>query len=69
MFNNSRGRSCSGFVPPSKQRRINALGDLTNECTATKKALDNVEKYWEPIRMPEGGDWLDSYKHGCLGCD
>ena len=36
----------SGFVPPSQARRTKALGDMSNECVATKKALDNIEKYW-----------------------
>ena len=42
---------------------------MTNECCATKKALSNVYKYWEPLRQPEEGDWLDDYNHGCYGYD
>ena len=59
----------SGFVPPSDQRRERALGDMTNECPATKKALANPYKYWERKRMPESGDWLDDYNHGCYTYD
>ena len=40
----------AGFVPPNKERRTKALGDLKTECCATKKALQNIEEYWEPIR-------------------
>ena len=42
---------------------------MTKECGATKKALSNINKYWEPLRQPESGDWLDSYNHGCGGYD
>ena len=33
------------------------------------KAVANIDKYWEPLRMPEDGDWLDSYNHGCFKYD
>jgi len=36
----------SGFAPPSKMRRDNALGNPLTGCTATAKAVANVEKYW-----------------------
>ena len=39
------------------------------ECNATKKALANIPKYWEPCKIPEPGDWLDAYNHGCFGYD
>ena len=26
-------------------------------------------KYWQPLKMPKDGDWLDSYNHGCIGFD
>jgi len=42
----------SGFVPPNKERRTKALGDMTHECEATKKAVANIPKYWEPLRTP-----------------
>jgi len=61
--------SNSGFRPPNKERRTKALGDMTHECQATKKALANIENYFEPIRPPLPGDWLDSYNHGCYGYD
>ena len=32
-------KAASGFVPPSQERRTKALGDMTCECEATKKAL------------------------------
>ena len=57
----------SGFVPPNATKRTRALGDLSFECKATVKALSNIEKYWEPCRVPESGDWLDHYNHGCSG--
>ena len=59
----------SGFRPPNAQRRLKALGDLTKECTATAKAVEDIHEYWEPLRFPQQGDWLDSYKHGCCGAD
>ena len=69
MENNNYKATRSGFVPPSNERRVKALGDMSNECCATKKALSNINKYWEPLRQPESGDWLDSYNHGCGGYD
>ena len=39
----------AGFIPPGQERRTKALGDMTNECVATKKALDNIPKYWLPM--------------------
>lgn len=69
MQNKTYHASNSGFVPPNNRRRERALGDMTNECCATKKALTNVYKYWEPLRQPEEGDWLDDYNHGCYGYD
>ena len=62
-------KSRSGFVPPSDARREKALGDMTNCCPATKKALANPYKYWERKAVPESGDWLESYNHGCYGYD
>jgi len=59
----------SGFIPPSNEKRAKALGNMTNECQATKLALRNVYKYWEPLRQPHGGDWLSDYNHGCGGYD
>ena len=59
----------AGFVPPNEERRTKALGDLSNECTATKKALSNIKQYWQPIRAPVQGDWLWQYNHGCYGYD
>ena len=42
----------SGFKCPNKERRDKALGNMTNECPAIKKALENIEQYWEPIKVP-----------------
>lgn len=61
--------SSSGFEPPSEERRVKALGNLKCECEATKKALANIGRYWEPIKPPKLGDWLDNNNHGCLGYD
>ena len=62
-------KAWSGFVPPNQLQRKKALGDFTNECQATIKALSNVDKFWEPMRVPEEGDWLDSSCHDCVGYD
>ena len=59
----------SGFVPPSKQKRMTALGLTEPKTLATAKAIADPEKYWIPMRMPESGDWLDDYKHGNCGYD
>ena len=59
----------SGFVPPNDDRRIQALGAFNNDNLATQKAVSNIEKYWEPLRKPEVGDWLHTYNHGCLDYD
>ena len=59
----------SGFIPPSKARRDNALGNPATSSTAVAKAVSNVDKYWEPLRMPHSGDWLDSFNHGCVNYD
>ena len=56
--------SNSGFLPPGPERRKKALGDLSNECLATIKALENPKQFWDIIRPPKEGDWLDSYSHG-----
>ena len=42
---------------------------MSNECEATIKALDNIPKYWEPIRVPKYGDWLDDRNHSCVVYD
>ena len=65
----TRTKTNSGFVPPSQHVRDEKLGHFNGECQATCKALENIPKYWEPMKMPQRGDWLDSYNHGYLGYD
>ena len=48
----TKTKTSSGFAPPSKTRRDNALGDPETSGRATAKALTNISKYWEPLRMP-----------------
>jgi len=69
MMNTQKYKARSGFIPPNLKERTNALGDLVRECQATVKAVKNIPNYWEPCRVPEYGDWLDAYKHGCIGYD
>ena len=69
MESKTRTKTNSGFVPPGALVRSEKLGSLGNECSATCKALDNISDYWEPLKMPKNGDWLDSYNHGYLGYD
>lgn len=64
-----RTQTNSGFKPPGPAMRAEKLGSFHNECSATCKALDNIPNYWEPMKMPKRGDWLDSYNHGYLGYD
>lgn len=64
-----RTKTNSGFVPPGASIRAEKLGRMAGECAATCKALENIQNYWEPLKMPEPGDWLDSYNHGYLGYD
>ena len=59
----------ANFKPPGEKKRLKALGDMKEECVATKKALANLDKYWEPTRIPLLGDWLDFEAHGCYGYD
>ena len=63
------GETASGFKPKSEAFRTEKLGCFKNECSATCKALENIPNYWEPMRLPQPGDWLDSYNHGYLGYD
>ena len=42
----------SGFVPPTKERCAKALGDLSKEVPATRKALENIPDYFERCRFP-----------------
>ena len=59
----------ANFKPPGEKKRAKALGDLKNECEATKKSVANIEKYWEPCRVPLLGDWLNFEAHGCYTYD
>ena len=61
--------SKSGFVPPNKARLEKALGDFSKENMETRKALSNLNAFYEPIRPPKPGDWLDTFNHGCVGYD
>lgn len=63
------GETASGFKPKSEAHRMEKIGCFKNECNATCKALENIPEYWEPLRLPQPGDWLDSYNHGYLGYD
>lgn len=65
----NNGATNSGFKLKSESFRAEKLGSFANECAATCKALDNIPDYWEPLKMPKPGDWLDSYNHGYLGYD
>ena len=65
----TRGQTASGFKLKSEAHRAEKLGSFAHECPATCKALENIPEYWEPMSMPESGDWLDSYNHGYLGYD
>ena len=56
-------------MPPGAHKRAEMLGSFKNECAATRKALNNIQNYWEPLRMPKCGDWLDTYNEECLGYD
>ena len=47
-----KAASKSGFVPPNKEKRDKALGDISKEDIATRKALANLDAYYEPIRPP-----------------
>ena len=62
-------RTRSGFVPPTKDRRLKALGVTEPKTLATKISIEDAEKAWIPTRTPESGDWLDSYNHGGQGFD
>lgn len=56
-------------MPPSKQKRINALGLTEPKTLATAKAIADPDNYFIPMRMPDEGDWLDDVKHGNCGYD
>ena len=34
-----------------------------------KKALSNIDKYYEPMRVPEEDDYLDEINRECCGYD
>ena len=46
------------FKVPSSEDRKHALGAMGGENFRVKKALDNVNEYWEPKVPPEPNDWL-----------
>lgn len=49
------------FHPPDKIRLKEALGSLQNEDFVTKKALEKIDTYWQPIEPPGYEDWQHCY--------
>jgi len=45
------------FVPPTVERRHNAVGSLNNLTGPTKRAFESDELF-EPMTAPQRGDWL-----------
>jgi hypothetical protein len=46
------------FKVPSAEERKRAIGSMGGTNFKVKKALENVEKYWIPIKPPGSSDWL-----------
>ena len=55
------GNGESRFVPASAEKLKEALGPITGESNSTKKALSDIPKFWQNIKVRDLSDWQECY--------